>query len=417
MTESERRPLWRNPDFRYVTAGQAVTQLGTDVTAIALPLVAYLVLGVSTFELGVLVAVQTGAFLIIGLPAGVWLDRRRRRPVLIGTDLIRAAVLGAITLAAALHQLSFGLLVAAAAVLGVMRVIFEIGYQTYLPSVVPRQDLVRGNSAVETIRASGQIAGPGVGGWLVQAVGAANALLGDAISFLVSAFCLWRVRTPERAPASTARRGMFHEAREGVRFVWADPVLRGIAATSALSNLLFTAASAINLVFLVDTVGVSAGVAGTLFSIGSAAAVLAAAVTTRLTRRLGSARVIWLSAAATSPFNALVLLAHDDWRIVFFVLGISVGGGGQLIYAITQLSYRQAVVPPAILGRVNATVRFLVMGALPIGGLLGGGLGDLIGIRPTLAIIAIGLAVAPIFVVLSPLRRVREVGELAPNGE
>jgi hypothetical protein len=118
----------------------------------------------------------------------------------------------------------------------------------------------------------------------------------------------------------------------------------------------------------------------------------------------------------TSPFNLMILLAHDDWRIVFFVIGIVVGGGGQLIYAITQLSYRQAVVPPAILARVNATMRFLVMGALPAGGLLGGGLGTLIGIRPTLLVIASGLTVAPIFVVLSPLRRVREVAELSPSG-
>jgi Na+/melibiose symporter-like transporter len=336
--------------------------------------------------------------------------------VLIGTDVVRAAALTAVTAAAALHRLSFGLLLAAAAVMGLMRVVFEIGYQTYLPSIVPRRDLVQGNSTVEAIRASGQIVGPGAGGWLVQLVGAANALLADAISFVVSALCLWRVRVTEEVPASTGQRGLFHQAREGIRFVWADPVLRGIAATSALSNLLFTAANALNILFLVHTVGVSPGVAGVIFSIGSVAALVAAAVTTKLARWLGSARVIWLPVALTSPFNLFIALAHDDWRIAFVVLGITVGGGGQLIYSITQLSYRQAVVPPAILGRVNATVRFLVMGALPAGGLLGGGLGTVIGVRPTLVVIAAGLAVAPIFVVLSPLRRVREVAELVPAG-
>jgi MFS family permease len=416
MAPTQRGLLWRARDFRLVTAGQAVTQLGTEVTAIAFPLTAVILLDATPFQLGVLVAVQNGAFLVIGLPAGVWLDRRRRRPVLIGTDVVRAAALTAVTAAAALHRLSFGLLLVAAAVMGLMRVVFEIGYQTYLPSIVPRRDLVQGNSTVEAIRASGQIVGPGAGGWLVQLVGAANALLADAISFVVSALCLWRVRVTEEVPASTGQRGLFHQAREGIRFVWADPVLRGIAATSALSNLLFTAANALNILFLVHTVGVSPGVAGVIFSIGSVAALVAAAVTTKLARWLGSARVIWLPVALTSPFNLFIALAHDDWRIAFVVLGITVGGGGQLIYSITQLSYRQAVVPPAILGRVNATVRFLVMGALPAGGLLGGGLGTVIGVRPTLVVIAAGLAVAPIFVVLSPLRRVREVAELVPAG-
>jgi MFS family permease len=407
--------LWRERDFRLVTIGQSVTQLGTEVTSIAFPLTAIVLLHADAFHLGLLVAVQNGAFLVIALPAGVWLDRRRRRPVLIATDLVRAAALVAVTVAAAAGRLSFGLLLVVAGVMSLMRVVFEVGYQTYLPSIVDRRDLVQGNATVETIRASGQIVGPGLGGWLVQLAGAANALLADAVSFLVSAFCLLRVRAVETAPASTDQRGLLHQARAGIRFVWADPVLRGIAATSGLSNLLFVAANALNILFLVKVVGVSPGVAGIVFSIGSAAAVLAAAVTTRLARWLGSARVIWLSVAVTSPFSLLVLLTHDDWRIVFFVVGIVVSGGGQLIYAITQLSYRQAVVPPEILGRVNATVRFLVMGLLPVGGLLGGGLGTLLGVRETLLIVAIGLTLAPGFLVFSPLRRVREVTELSPS--
>lgn len=409
--------LWRIRDFRLMTVGQTVTQIGTEVTAIAFPLTAVVLLHASPFQVGVLVAVQNGAFLVIGLPAGVWLDRRRRRPVLIGTDIVRASALTAATVAAATHHLTFVLLLLVAAVLSLMRVIFEIGYQTFLPAVVPAEQLIQGNSTVEAIRAGGQIVGPSGGGWLVQLLGPANALLVDAFSFVASAACLWRVRTPERMLASTAPRGMLHEAREGIRFVLANSVLRAIAATSALSNLLFTAATALTVLFLVRTNGLSAGVAGMLFSIGSAAALVAAAGATKLARRIGSARIIWLSLAVSSPFNVLIPLAHDDWRLVFFVLGTTVGGGGQLIYAITQLSYRQSVVPPQILGRVNATMRFLVMGALPLGGLLGGGLGSLIGIRSTLLVIGVGLAVSPLFVVFSPLRGAREVTELQAAAE
>jgi MFS family permease len=409
--------LWRNRDFRYVTAGQTVTQMGTDVTAIAFPLTALTVLHATPFQLGVIVAIQNGAFLVIGLPAGVWLDRRRLRPVLIGTDLVRAAALAAVTAAAAEGRLSLGLLLAAAAVMSMMRVIFEVGYQTYLPSIVRREDLVLGNSTVEVIRAGGQVLAPGIGGWLVQLAGAANALLADAASFVASAFCLWRVRAREEAPARIERSSMFSEARKGLRYVWNNPVLRSIAAASALSNLLFTAATALTILFLVRTVGVSAGTAGMIFSAGSAAALASAAIATKLSRRIGSARVIWTSAAFTAPFNLLIPFTYDDWRLAFFILGVTIGGGGQLIYSITQLSYRQQVVPPGILGRINATMRFLVMGALPVGGLIGGGLGSLIGVRATMLVIGAGLAAAPLFLIFSPLRTAREVAELQPAEE
>ncbi|GIH75722.1 MFS transporter [Planobispora longispora] len=415
MQQPRRTSVWCSRDFRLLTAGQTVTQLGTEVTAIAFPLTAVLLLNATPMQLGILVAVQNGAFLLIGLPAGVWLDRRRRRPVLIGTDIVRALTLGAVVAVATAGRLTFAVLIAAAAVMSLMRVVFEIGYQTYLPSIVRSEDLIQGNATVETVRACGQIIGPGLGGWLVQLVGAANALLADAASFLLSAGCLWRVRTGEQAPAPPERRGMLREAREGIAFVRADPVLRRVAATGAVSNLLFTAASALTVVFLVDAVGLSAGAVGMIFSAGSAAALTAAALATRLARWVGSARIIWLSAALTSPFNLLIPFTYADWRIALFVLGITVSGGGQLVYSITQLSYRQAVVPPAILGRVNATVRFLVMGALPVGGLLGGGLGALIGVRATLLVIGLGLALAPLLLIFSPLRGVREVSELPPG--
>ncbi|SNY55302.1 MFS transporter [Paractinoplanes atraurantiacus] len=408
--------LWHDRDFRLVTAGQTVTQLGAEVSALAFPLTAVLLLDATPWQLGVLVAVQNGAFLVAGLPAGVLLDRRRRRPVLILTDVVRAVALTVVTVAAAAGGLSFGLLLAVSAVMSLMRVVFEIGYQTYLPSIVPTRHLVQGNSTVEAIRASGQIAGPSLGGALVQVAGAATALLADALSFLVSALLLWRVRTPEPAAAHAARRRpMVGQMREGIRFVLADPVLRAVAATSALSNLLFVAANALNVFFLVETVGVSAATAGLLFSIGSAAALVAAAVATRLARWLGSARIIWVSVTVTSPFNLLIPLTGPGWRLAFFAAGICVGGAGQLVYAITQLSYRQAVVPAAILGRVNATMRFLVMGLLPVGGLLGGALAGLSSVRTTLWVIAAGLTLAPVFLILSPLRRAREVSPSGPE--
>ncbi|WP_262284083.1 MFS transporter [Micromonospora sp. MA102] len=413
MTVRPPGPPGRSADFRLLVAGQTATQLGTDVTAIAFPLIAVLVLHATPVQLGVLVAVQNGAFLLLGVPAGVWLDRRRLRPVLIMTDLVRCAALVAVTVTAALGRLTLPLLIAAAAVLAVMRVLFDIGHQSYLPKLLHRADLLRGNCTLETVRSSGQVAGPSLGGWLTQLVGATNTLLVDAVSFLVSAVCLARIRAPEPVPRRPAPVGTTHEAREGLAFVLGDPVLRAIAATSALVNLLFTAATALIILFLVDTVGVSPGAVGVLLSAAPAAALLGAVTAGRLARRIGLARAIWLAPVVSSPFNLLVPLTGRGWGLAFFVVGLLGSGIGQVVYGIAQTTYRQATVPARLQCRVNATMRFLVMGALPLGGLLGGALGEVIGVRSTLLVIGAGLTLAPLPLLLSPLRHARHVHDVA----
>ncbi|MEH0934635.1 MFS transporter [Micromonospora psammae] len=413
MTTRRQDGPWRSQDFRLLVAGQTVTQLGTDVTTFAFPLIAVLLLDATPWQLGVLVAVQNGAFLLLAVPAGVWLDRRRLRPVLIATDLVRCAALVTLTVAAALSWLSLSLLITTAAVMAVMRVLFDIGHQSYLPMVLGRRHLLRGNSAVETVRSSGQVAGPSLGGWLTQLVGATNTLLVDAVSFLLSAACLARIRTRERAPRRTGRSRMVPDAREGLRFVLTHPVLRAIAATSALSNLLFTAATALLVLFVVDTVGFAPGVAGMLLSAAPAAALLGAATATRLARRVGSARIIWLSLVVTSPANLLVPLTGPGWGAVLLVAGLAGSGIGQVVYGITQVTYRQTVVPVRLLCRINASMRLLVMGAMPLGGLLGGVLGDALGVRAALLVIGAGLTLAPVPLLLSPLRHARELEELA----
>ncbi|MGY0002281.1 MFS transporter [Micromonospora sp. I033] len=415
MTVRPRGLPRRSGDFRLLVAGQTVTQLGTDVTAIAFPLVAVLVLHATPWQLGVLVAVQNGAFLLLGVPAGVWLDRRRLRPVLIASDLVRSGALITVTVAAALGRLTLPLLMATAAVMATMRVLFDIGHQSYLPRLLNRADLLRGNCTLETVRSSGQVAGPSLGGWLTQLVGATNTLLVDAVSFLVSAACLARIRAREPTPRQVARVGTLHQAREGLAFVLRNPVLRAIAATSALVNLLFTAATALIILFLVDTVGVAPGVVGLLLSAAPAAALLGAVTAGRLARRVGVARLIWLSAAVSSPFNLLVPLTGRGWGLTLFVVGLLGSGIGQVVYGIAQTTYRQATVPARLQCRVNATMRFLVMGALPLGGLLGGALGETVGVRSTLLVIGAGLTLAPVPLLLSPLRHAREVDDLAPR--
>ncbi|MBM0224936.1 MFS transporter [Micromonospora sp. ATA51] len=393
MTARPQGAPWRSADFRLVVAGQTVTQLGTDVTTITFPLIAVLLLDATPWQLGALVAVQNGAFLLLGVPAGVWLDRRRLRPVLIATDLVRCAALVTVTVAAALSRLTLPLLMTMAAVMAVMRVVFDIGHQSYLPRLLDRKDLLRGNCTVEVVRSSGQVAGPSLGGWLTQLVGATNTLLVDAVSFLVSAACLARIRVREPTSAPTGRADTVHQAREG----------------------LFTAATALIILFLVDTVGFSPGTAGMLMSAAPAAALLGAATAARLARRVGSARIIWLSLAVTSPCNLLVPLTGRGWAATLFVAGFLGSGMGQVIYGITQITYRQSTVPARLQCRVNASMRFLVMGALPLGGLLGGALGGLLGVRPTLFLIGVGLTLTPVPLLLSPLRHARDVDDLPPR--
>jgi hypothetical protein len=222
-------------DFRLLIAGQTITQVGTDVSSVAFPLVAVLVLHASPLTLGVLVAIQNGAFLVVGIPAGVLVDRVRHRWLLIATDLVRAAALLSITVMAAMGALTLLHMVLAAAVMSTARVVFEVGYQSYLPSLVERSELMAGNAKMEAVRAAGQIGGPGLGGWLVQLAGAANALIADAVSYLASAACLFAIRARQRHPTGGQQGRWWRQAVEGLRYVRAEPVLRMVAASSAIS--------------------------------------------------------------------------------------------------------------------------------------------------------------------------------------
>lgn len=224
-------PLGRR-DVRLLLAGQAASELGSQVGSIALPLVAVLALGASPFEIGVLTAAGTISFAVLALPAGVWVDRLPRQPVLVGADLVRGAALLTVPVAAALHRLSLAQLVAVALAVGVARVLFDIAYPSYLPGLVGRDELVRANAYLETSRSATQLTGPGLGGWLVQLAGAPVAVAADAASFLAFAGCLLAIRTAEPGPARSGRPALRRELVEGLRFVLGHPALRAITACS-----------------------------------------------------------------------------------------------------------------------------------------------------------------------------------------
>jgi MFS family permease len=404
--------LLRNRDFRLLLLGQTTSQLGAQVSGVAIPLLAVLELKASAFEVGLLGASSTLAFALIGLPAGAWVDTWRRRPILISSDLVRMVLLATIPIAALLGVLSVAQLVVVSLLTGFARVFFDVAYQSYVPSVIGTDRVLAGNSAMETVRASGQVVGPGLGGVLVTLLGAASVVLIQAVTFAVSAASLAAIRrreSPLPAPAERPRLGK--QIREGLVFVGRNRILRATAITSAASNFTFAVASAVTVIFMARTLHLSPAVIGILIAAGSVTVMLGAALTPRLSRRLGSARIIWLSLAVTGPITLLTPLAQPGWAVVLIFVGMAAGEFGQIIYAITNVSLRQRLCPDRMLGRVTATMRFLIMGLFPLGALSGGVLGELIGARSTLWVAGAIIVLSPVPLILA-LRHRREVEEL-----
>lgn len=407
--EPARKSLFHHRDFRRLWVGDAVSQIGTQVTLLAMPLVAVKTLHATAFQVGVLTACETAAFLLVGLPAGAWCDRIRRRPVLIAGDVGRALALGSVPIAAGLHRLTIGQLFVVALATGVLTVFFDVAYQSYLPELVTRDELVDGNGKLEATRAIAQVGGPSLGGFLVQAFTAPYAVLADAISFVWSAGWVAAIRAREPAPVPPAQRHLGKEIGEGLRFVLGHPILRKIAGCTGTANLFGSANTAILVVFLVRTVHLSAGGIGLLFSVGSIGALLGAVGSGAFNRKVGQARAIWLGALIFAPTDLLLPLTHHDWRLAFAAATLFFGSVGAVLYNVAQVSFRQALCPRPLLGRMNATMRFLVWGTMPLGGLLGGWLASSLGPRDALWVTAIGAQLAPLWVVFSPLRTMRDV--------
>lgn len=400
--------VWHR-DFRLLWTGDTISQLGSEVSVLALPLVAVLYLQATTFEVGLLTALQSAAFLLIGLPAGAWCDRVRRRPVMLAGDLVRAGLLASIPICAALGALTIGQLLGVAMLLGIATVFFDVSYQSYLPSLVGRDALVEGNAKLQASQSIAQVAGPTVGGFLVQAVTAPFAVLADAASFLVSAVCLWRIRAPEPAPPRPPKRSLAREIGEGLGFVLRHRILRMIAGTTGTANLFNAVNVAVLVVFFVRNLHLSAGTIGALMSAGSIGGVAGAMSAGWVGRGVGQARTVWLSLVVTSPAGLLIPLTQRGPGLALFVVGFFTFSFGVVVYNVAQVSFRQALCPAHLLGRMNATMRFLVWGTMPLGGLLGGALGTLIGLRPTLWVGAVGGVLATGWVLASPLRGMRDL--------
>lgn len=407
------RGLWRHPDFLKLWTGQTISQFGTQFTLLGLPLIAILLLKANAFEVGLLGTVEFLPFILFGLPAGAWVDRLRRRPILIAGDVGRALSLASIPIAYALGRLALPQLYVVAFVNGVLTVFFDVAYQSYLPSIVDRDQLVEGNSKLEGSRATAQIAGPGLAGGVIQWIGAPLAILADAASFMASALFVFLIRRPEPpVPVHPGgKRKIRAEIAEGLRFVVKSRELRAIAACTGSANLFSQVATAVFLLYAVRSLHLNAGQIGVIFAIGNVGALLGALSGGAIARKLGVGPTIVLSATVFGPSWLLVPLASPASPYPFLIAAMLIASFGGVIYNVNQVGLRQAITPLRMQGRMNATMRFMVWGTIPIGAFLGGVLGNTIGLRPTLWVGAIGGCLTFLPVLLSPVRSLMRIPE------
>ncbi|WP_394617106.1 MFS transporter [Lentzea sp. JNUCC 0626] len=402
--------LWRHRDFLLLWSGQTVSEMGSAVTQIALPLVAIILLQASTFEVGLLAAAGTAAFALIALPAGALVDGLDKRMIMIVCNVVRLLVVGSVPVAAAFDVLTMAQLYAVALVAGVCTVFFDISYQSFVPSLVRGDQLMDANGKLGTTDAFAQFAGPSAGGGLVGAFGAAGAMVVDALSYLVSVLTILGIRTREvPPPPRRAEETLRSRITEGLKFVAGHRILRRIVACTGVANLFSGMSGALAMIFLVRDLQVSPALTGVVMAGGAVGGIAGGAFAGRLSAKIGSARIIWVSALVFGAPSILVVLAWPGWGVLLVPLGWGVGYFSMMVYNIAQLSYRQSVTPPDMMGRMNAAVRWVVWGTMPLGGILGGALGTAIGVRPTLCLALVGTWAAGWFVFFSPLRRLRDI--------
>ncbi len=409
------RSLWRHGDFMKLWTAQSISLLGSQVTVLALPLTAVILLRATPFQVGLLATSQYLPFLVVGLPAGAWVDRMRRRPILITSDIARALILGTIPLAYELGQLRLWMLYPVAFLAGIFNVFSDVAQLSYLPSLIDKDQITDGNAKLELSYQGAQLAGPGLGGILVQALKGPLAILADATSFLGSALLLLTIRRKEpavraRAETSSLRR----EIGEGLRFVLRNRLLRPIALVTAATNIFdfFGMVQAVLTIYAIRTLHLTPARLGITLLIANIGGVLGAVLNQRVVNRLGMGMAIATAGCCSGIAILVLILATPGSAMLVLALAIGFAWFGIAIYNINQISLRQHLTPDSMLGRMNATIRFLIWGTIPIGTFIGGISGSQLGIRPTLLIAGIGYLLCCLPLFLSPIPGLRQLSDV-----
>lgn len=404
--------MWRNRDFIKLWAGQTISNIGSGISGVALPLTAVLILAATPLQMGVLSALDGIAVLVFGLLAGVWVDRLRRRPIMIAADMGRAALLGSIPLAARLGILHLAQLYIVAALAAILTIFFNVADQSFLPTLVQQEQLVEANSKRGTSDSLAEIVGPASAGPLVQLIGAPFAILFDACSFLVSALSIGLIRTAEPRPVpGKARQNAWREGIDGLRMVKDNTLLRALAVSAALFEFFGNFVGTLYILYIVRELHAAPLVLGFLIAAGGVSALIGTLIAQRVIQRLGPGLSIGAMLALYGVFGLLTPLAHGP---VAFAVGMLftaqlLGDASVAIYFIAEVSLRQAIIPNAFLGRISATMQFLTRGPAPAAAIIAGILGTLLGLRLTIFIGVLGVIFAGVLLLLSPVRRVHSL--------
>lgn len=416
-TEDERhrvavsRPpgLWRHRDFRLLWSAETISQCGSAITTVAMPLVAVSTLQASTFLVGLLATAVWLPSLLFGLHAGAWVDRVGSRRIMLACNIAAAVVLGSVPVASALGLLGSMQLLIVAFLVGIATVFFRTALPSYLPSLVGPEHLVEGNAKLHGSISAAELVGPGIAGLIARWFGAVAALLVDAFTFLIATVCLLGIRTREGGRSTPARVPMTRQIGEGLRFVAGDRYLRPMALFAASGNLSAVGVQALLVVFLVRGVGVEPGTIGLLMASMGAGGIIGALVATRVARRFGTARGLLLAVLCTEPFCLLIPLTGTGPRLILFVVGLLVMSVGIVVSSVITASFRQAYCPPRLLGRVTASMRLPAYAAMPIGGVLSGVLGTVLGTRAALWILSGWVALSGLILLFSAIRHDRDL--------
>lgn len=419
MAQSSR--LWRQRNFLLLWSGQTISQFGSQVTIWALPLTAVLVLHASPMQTGLLTAASIAPYVLAGLIAGAWVDRVRRRPLMIAADVGRALLLLSIPLAAWTGKLTLAQLYAVACATGLGALFFDVAYGAFLPSIVSPDRLLDANGKLEASTAVARIAGPGLGGVLVQVLSGPAALLADALSFVVSfgSLTFIRVREPSHPHARERRLSWLDEVRQGVRLVARHELLRPLAVSAALFGFFDTMLVAIYVPYLVRELHMPAALLGGIFAVAGGGGLLGATLAATIANRAGIGRTMVGGTLVAAAAELVIALAQGPILLAAALVTLGEAGaqGGDVVASIANRSARQIVIPDAMQGRVTATMRVLAAALAALGAVLGGLSAEYLGLRPTVMIAGVGTVITGLWLWTSPVRHQREVAVLPTYGQ
>ncbi|MGW4213429.1 MFS transporter [Lentzea sp. NPDC004789] len=402
--------LLRHHDFKLLWFGQTASKFGSSVSTVAVPLVAVSTLDASPLLLGLLHAASWLPWLIIGLPAGAWVDRLPRRPVMLLATGIAMMSLLSVPLAAFLTQLTIAHLLTAILLVGTTTVFFETASSAYLPSLLEKDQRQEANAKLQGATAAAQVAGPGVGGLLAQLFGPVTGILVDVAGYATSFVCLAKIKHREkRRPSAAKKHPIFREIMEGKRFVASDPYLSVFTLYSAICNLATAGLASMFVAFLVREAGVETGVTGVIIAATSAGGVLGALLAGKVTRRFGTGRGLLVCAMSTMPFGLLMPLATNGPLLAFTVIGGLMVNAGVVSGNVIRSSFRQNYCPSELMGRVTVTMQFLNYGTIPLGALLAGALATSLDIRTTMWVMTGLLALSALILLIGPTKGVRDL--------